>query len=268
VKKEIILEMKNISKRFGGVHALDGVSLTLRRGEVHALVSENGAGKSALMKILIGLHQADEGGIVLNGKKVVFKSVREAQNAGISMIFQEFNQVKVMSVMENIYLGREPKTKLGSVDFKKMYRDSKTLLKELGVDLDPTVKIQNLTADKHQLVKIVKAISLDAGIIIMDGPTSALSKNEIECYRCPSFGGHQQWHGPFGRRGFLQTGGQGLNHHYHGVNWPYSVLFQPGGFNIAGLFCPKHLIGKEPVPKPRALAHSQLVLGQAHYFRD
>jgi ABC-type sugar transport system ATPase subunit len=180
MNKEIILEMKNISKRFGGVHALDSVNLTLRRGEVHALVGENGAGKSTLMKILIGLHQADQGDIVLNGQKVIFKSVREAQNAGISMIFQEFNQVKVMSVMENIYLGREPKTKTGSVDFKKMYQDSKKLLKELGVDLDPKVKIRDLTVAKHQLVEIVKAISLDAGIIIMDEPTSALSRNEIE----------------------------------------------------------------------------------------
>ncbi|MDR2797010.1 MAG: sugar ABC transporter ATP-binding protein [Treponema sp.] len=180
MNKEIILEMKHVSKWFGGVHALDNVNLTLQRGEVHALVGENGAGKSTLMKILIGLHQADEGDIVLNGRKVMFKSVREAQNAGVSMIFQEFNQVKVMSVMENIYLGREPKTKTGSVDFKKMYNDSKKLLKELRVDLDPTVKIRDLTVAKHQLVEIVKAISLDAGIIIMDEPTSALSKNEIE----------------------------------------------------------------------------------------
>jgi ABC-type sugar transport system ATPase subunit len=180
VEKEIILEMKNISKRFGGVHALDDVSLTLRRGEVHALVGENGAGKSTLMKILIGLYSADSGKIFLNGKEAAFKSVRDAQEAGIGMIFQEFNQVKVLSVMENIYLGREPKTKTGSVDFKKMYDDSISLLKELGVNLDPKTKIRDLTVAKHQLVEIVKAISLNAGIIIMDEPTSALSKNEIE----------------------------------------------------------------------------------------
>ncbi|MDR2375365.1 MAG: ATP-binding cassette domain-containing protein, partial [Treponema sp.] len=177
---EIILEMKHISKRFGGVHALDNVNLTLRRGEVHALVGENGAGKSTLMKILIGLHARDSGEIMLNGKDVHFKSVRDAQEAGISMIFQEFNQVKVLSVMENIYLGREPKTKTGAVDFKKMYDDSLFLLKELGVNLDPKTKIRDLTVAKHQLVEIVKAISLNAGIIIMDEPTSALSKNEIE----------------------------------------------------------------------------------------
>ncbi|MDR1956285.1 MAG: sugar ABC transporter ATP-binding protein [Treponema sp.] len=178
--KEIILEMQDISKHFGGVHALDHVSLILRRGEVHALLGENGAGKSTLMKILIGLHPCDSGKILLHGHEVRFKSVKDGQDAGISMIFQEFNQVKVLSVMENIYLGREPKTKTGSVDFKKMYDHSVSLLKELGVNLDPKTKIRDLTVAKHQLVEIVKAISLNAEIIIMDEPTSALSKNEIE----------------------------------------------------------------------------------------
>jgi len=180
MEKEIILEMKNISKHFGGVHALDNVSLTLRRGEVHALVGENGAGKSTMMKILIGLHQMDSGEIILRGQRARFRNVRDAQNAGISMIFQEFNQVKVLSVMENIYLGREPRTKTGAVDFKRMYSDSQTLLSGLGVNLDPKVKIRDLTVAKHQLVEIVKAISLNAEIIIMDEPTSALSRNEIE----------------------------------------------------------------------------------------
>jgi ABC-type sugar transport system ATPase subunit len=180
VDSDIILEMKNIDKRFGGVHALDNVSLTLKRGEVHALVGENGAGKSTLMKILIGLYKPDRGEIYFNGQKVDFKSVKDAQDIGISMIFQEFNQVKVLSVMENIYLGREPRTKSGSVDFKKMYRDSKDLLLKLGLDLDPKTRIWDLTVAKHQLVEIVKAISLNAQIIIMDEPTSALSQNEIE----------------------------------------------------------------------------------------
>jgi len=177
---EIILEMKNIDKHFAGVHALDKVNFTLKSGEVHALVGENGAGKSTLMKILIGLYQPDSGEIFLRGEKVSFKNVRDGQKAGISMIFQEFNQVKVLSVMENIYLGREPLTKTGSVNYKKMYEDSKKLLKELGVELDPKVKIRDLTVAKHQLVEIVKAISLNAQIIIMDEPTSALSHNEIE----------------------------------------------------------------------------------------
>jgi ABC-type sugar transport system ATPase subunit len=172
--------MRHIEKRFAGVHALDDVSFTLRKGEVHALVGENGAGKSTLMKILTGLYQYDKGEILLNGQNVHFKSVKDAQNAGVSMIFQEFNQVKVLSVMENIYLGREPKTKTGSVNFKKMYDNSVSLLRELGVNLDPKTKIRDLTVAKHQLVEIVKAISLNAEIIIMDEPTSALSRTEIE----------------------------------------------------------------------------------------
>ncbi|WP_276358213.1 sugar ABC transporter ATP-binding protein [Cohnella caldifontis] len=177
---EVILEMKQISKSFGGVRALEGVGLTLRRGEVHALVGENGAGKSTLMKILIGLHAPDHGEIILNGRNMTNVSVRDMQNAGISMIFQEFNQVKTLTVMENIYLGREPKTKLGNVDYKKMYNDSKKLLSELGVDLDPKTQVADLTVAKHQLVEIVKANSLNAEIIIMDEPTSALSQKEVD----------------------------------------------------------------------------------------
>ena len=180
VSNNIILEMKNIDKHFGGVHALDNVNFTLKHGEVHALVGENGAGKSTLMKILIGLYSPDFGEIIFDGEKADFKSVKDAQDIGISMIFQEFNQVKVMSVMENIFLGREPKTKSGAVDFKKMYHQSKALLWELGLDLDPKTRIFDLTVAKHQLVEIVKAISLNAKIIIMDEPTSALSLNEIE----------------------------------------------------------------------------------------
>lgn len=180
MEKDILLEMKNIDKRFGGVHALNNVDFTLKRGEVHALVGENGAGKSTLVKILIGLYKQDSGTIILDGEEVDFRSVRDGQNHGISMIFQEFNQINVMTVMENIYLGREPKTASGAVDFKKMYKDSKELLAQLGVDLDPKVKIRDLTVAKHQLVEIIKAISLDAQIIIMDEPTSALSHQEIE----------------------------------------------------------------------------------------
>ncbi|MGI6669693.1 MAG: sugar ABC transporter ATP-binding protein [Acetivibrionales bacterium] len=177
---EIILEMKNIHKRFQGVYALNDVSFTLRRGEVHALVGENGAGKSTLMKILAGLYQPDQGEIVLNGEKVVFRSVKDAQKAGISMIFQEFNQVKYMTVMENVYLGREPMTRLKQVDYKKMYADTKEILDKLEVDIDPRKRVFDLTVAKIQLVEIVKAISFNSDIIIMDEPTSALSDTEIE----------------------------------------------------------------------------------------
>lgn len=179
-ENEKIVEMKNIDMRFQGVHALDDVSITLRRGEVHALMGENGAGKSTLMKILIGLYVPTKGEIFYKGKQVHFKSVMDTKEVGISMIFQEFNQVKHMTVMENIYLGREPKTKFGSIDYKKMYNDSKALLEKMAVELDPKAKMRDLTVAKFQLVEIVKAISYDSDVIIMDEPTSALSKAEID----------------------------------------------------------------------------------------
>lgn len=179
-RNDVIVEMKHIDMRFGGVHALDDVSLTLRRGEVHALMGENGAGKSTLMKILIGLYTPTKGEILYKGQSVHFKSVADTKKLGISMIFQEFNQVKHMTVMENIFLGREPKTRYGSVDFKKMEADTADLLKQLGIHLDPKEKMVNLTVAKFQLVEIVKAISYNADVIIMDEPTSALSQAEIE----------------------------------------------------------------------------------------
>lgn len=179
-KDNVIVEMKHIDMQFGGVHALNDVSITLKRGEVHALMGENGAGKSTLMKILIGLYTPTKGEIYYKGEQVHFKSVADTKKIGISMIFQEFNQVKHMTVMENIFLGREPKDKWGSIDFKKMEADTVALLKQLGIDLDPKEKMYNLTVAKFQLVEIVKAISYNADVIIMDEPTSALSESEIK----------------------------------------------------------------------------------------
>lgn len=153
-RNDVIVEMKHIDMRFGGVHALDDVSLTLRRGEVHALMGENGAGKSTLMKILIGLYTPTKGEILYKGQSVHFKSVADTKKLGISMIFQEFNQVKHMTVMENIFLGREPKTRYGSVDFKKMEADTADLLKQLGIHLDPKEKMVNLTVAKLSLIHI------------------------------------------------------------------------------------------------------------------
>ncbi len=178
--EEVILEMKHIDMRFQGVHALDDVSLILRRGEVHAVVGENGAGKSTLMKVLAGLYAPNGGDIQLDGKPVRFRSVGDAQAAGICMIFQEFNQVKHMSVMENIFLGREPRTLLGFIDYPRMLADSKKVLKAMGVDIQPMAFVRDLTVARQQLVEIVKAVSRDARIIIMDEPTSALSDTEIQ----------------------------------------------------------------------------------------
>jgi inositol transport system ATP-binding protein len=176
---EVILEMRHIDMRFQGVHALDDVSLTLRRGEVHAVVGENGAGKSTLMKVLVGLYSPNGGEILLDGKPTRFRSVGDTRAAGICMIFQEFNQVKHMTVMENIFLGREPRTKAGSVDYRKMLKDSKAVLEGMGVDIEPSTLVRDLTVAKQQLVEIVKAVSYNAQIIIMDEPTSALSDTEI-----------------------------------------------------------------------------------------
>lgn len=176
----VIAEMKDISKSFQGARALDGASLSLRAGEVHAVVGENGAGKSTLMKILVGLYSPDAGDILLDGLPVRFRSVREAQAAGICMIFQEFNQVKHLTVMENIFLGREPTDRLGSIDYGRMRRDAEAILKGMGVDIDPAAFVRDLTVAKQQLVEIVKAVSRDARIIIMDEPTSALGGTEIE----------------------------------------------------------------------------------------
>jgi ABC-type sugar transport system ATPase subunit len=177
--EEIVLEMRHIDMRFQGVHALDDVSLTLRRGEVHAVVGENGAGKSTLMKVLVGLYSPNGGEIIYKGKPTRFRSVGDTRAAGICMIFQEFNQVKHLTVMENIFLGREPRTRLGSIDYRKMRNESEKVLAKMGVDIDPKIFVRNLTVAKQQLVEIVKAVSTNAEIIIMDEPTSALSDTEI-----------------------------------------------------------------------------------------
>ncbi len=177
---EVILEMKHIDMRFRGVHAVDDVSFTLRRGEVHALVGENGAGKSTLMKVLVGLYTPNAGEIVFEGKSVKFRSVGDTRAAGICMIFQEFNQVKHLTVMENIYLGREPRTRTGSIDYKRMLEGAQTILDKMGIEIDPKAFVRDLTVAKLQLVEIVKAVSYNARIIIMDEPTSALSDTEIQ----------------------------------------------------------------------------------------
>lgn len=176
---EVILEMKGIKKHFGGVQALRGVDFTLRKGEVHALIGENGAGKSTLMKVLIGYHMPDNGEIIYKGEKVVINSTLTALNIGISMIFQEFNFAPFMSVAENIYLNREPLTKYKTVDYDKMLSDARELIKSLDVDIDPAARMCDLSCAKKQLVEIVKAISYNSEIFIMDEPTSALCDKEI-----------------------------------------------------------------------------------------
>jgi len=179
--EDTILEMKNICKNFGGVSALKGVDLSVKKGEVHALMGENGAGKSTLMKILIGIHAPDKGEIYIKGKPVRISNTKDAISLGISMIYQELNPVPHMTVADNIFLGREPvskKTRL--VDFKKMHADAKAYFESINVDIEPNERVSKLSVAKVQLVEITKAVSFNSEIIIMDEPTSALSTREIE----------------------------------------------------------------------------------------
>ncbi|WP_163580774.1 sugar ABC transporter ATP-binding protein [Gracilibacillus saliphilus] len=175
----MILEMKRITKRFGSVTALDGVNLELAKGEAHALVGENGAGKSTLMKVLAGVHQPDSGEVILNGKSVDISSPAESQMLGIAIIHQELNLIPYLSVAENVFLGREPKN-LGFVDYKKMRKDTKALLDQFGIELSPRSLVMDLSIGERQIVEILKALSLNPEILIMDEPTAVLTDKETE----------------------------------------------------------------------------------------
>lgn len=179
MSKEYILEMQGIVKEFPGVKALNKVQLKVRPGTVHTLMGENGAGKSTLMKCLIGMYTANEGTITYKGRDVKYKSTEEALNDGISMIHQELSPVLERSVSENVWLGREPKKGI-FIDYKKMRQDCLELFEKMGVDLNPDDKMKNLTVAKMQMVEIVKAISYNSSIVIMDEPTSALTDSEVE----------------------------------------------------------------------------------------
>ncbi|HET9599248.1 MAG TPA: sugar ABC transporter ATP-binding protein [Anaeromyxobacteraceae bacterium] len=179
-----LLEMRGIWKRFGGVPVLQGVNLSLARGEVHALVGENGAGKSTLMKILMGIHRADAGEIRLDGAKVAFANPREALRGGIAMIHQELNPVLDMEVAENVFLGREPRRgRLGLfsiADRRRMRAECEKLLASLSIPIRPDALMRRLSVAEMQLVEIAKALSLDPKVIVMDEPTSAITEREVE----------------------------------------------------------------------------------------
>lgn len=179
-ESEIIFEARDISKSFPGVRALDGVRLAVRRGELHALLGENGAGKSTLMNILAGVFPADSGELILEGESVRFRNPREAQEAGISIIFQELNLAANLTVAENIFLGREPTDAIGFIDKARMEQDAAALLRRLGLELDPGKRVEQLTIASQQVVEIAKAVSFRSKVLILDEPTSALTKNEAE----------------------------------------------------------------------------------------
>lgn len=177
---EDILELKSITKIFPGVKALNGVDFSLRRGEVHALMGENGAGKSTFIKVITGVHQADEGEMLLNGQKVVFKSPRDAQKHRIAAIYQHGTAYPHLTVTENIFMGHEAVSAFGTLQWRKMHREAEKLLNDLGSTIDPKSVMGNLTVAEQQIVEIAKAISTNADILIMDEPTAALSGRECE----------------------------------------------------------------------------------------
>lgn len=176
-----LLEMKNIVKEFPGVRALDGVSFTLEAGEFHSLVGENGAGKSTLMKTLSGVYPFGtyEGDIIINDQVRQFRGIRDSENAGVAIIFQELSLVKELTVGENIFLGKEP-SKLGVINWSELYHRTSKLLQDLNLDIDPRVPVGNLGIGQQQLVEIAKALSKEAKILVLDEPTAALTESEVE----------------------------------------------------------------------------------------
>jgi methyl-galactoside transport system ATP-binding protein len=177
---EVLLEMKNISKEFPGVKALDNVSLTVKKGTVHALMGENGAGKSTLMKCLFGMYAKDGGQIFLEGKEINFKSSKEALENGVAMVHQELNQALKRSVMDNLWLGRFPKIGGIMTNDKKAYDDTKKVFEELEIDVDPKRIMSTMPVSQRQMVEIAKAVSFNSKVIVFDEPTSSLTEEEVE----------------------------------------------------------------------------------------
>lgn len=177
----VVLKAENIVKKFPGVVALKNVSFDLRAGEIHALCGENGAGKSTLIKILSGIHPRGsyEGQLFVRGATADFRSVADAERAGIAVIYQELALVPEMTVGENIFLGSEPRTALGLIDWPRVYREAEQLLEKFNVAIDPRMPVGKLGVGQKQLVEIVKALSKNSQILILDEPTAALAEHEV-----------------------------------------------------------------------------------------
>ncbi len=179
-----LLQLQGINKHFPGVHALKDVQFDVRRGEVHALIGENGAGKSTMIKIVSGVYQPETGEIRLDGQRVQFANPREAQRAGIATIYQELGLYPELSVAENIFMGHAPTRNRGffqTIDWQRMEREAEALLAELNItNLDVQAKVGALNVGNRQRVEIAKALSLDARILIMDEPTAALTESDVE----------------------------------------------------------------------------------------
>ena len=175
-----IISMTGIVKKYPGVIALDHINFSVVQGEIMALVGENGAGKSTLLKILAGAVNADEGTIHLNGELVHFTKTQDAIDRGISVIYQELNLANDLSVAENLFVGRLPKNKIGTINFKKLYEDSTEYLDRLSLKFDPQTKVGTLNIANRQMVEIAKALVSKAKVLVMDEPTSSLTQNEVE----------------------------------------------------------------------------------------
>jgi rhamnose transport system ATP-binding protein len=178
---EFTVALQSVSKSFAGITVLNAVSFDIRPGEVHALMGENGAGKSTLIKILAGLHQADEGGILVNGRPVKFSSPRDAHAAGIATVHQELLLFPELTVAENIFLGQTPKTGLGTIDWQTMRQRARQILETLDSgDLDIDQKVANLSVGNRQRIEIARALAQDARVLIMDEPTAALAEHDVQ----------------------------------------------------------------------------------------
>lgn len=176
-----VIEMNNISKSFNGVPVLKKVNFSLKLGEIHALMGENGAGKSTLMKILLGIYEKDEGTIRVDENEFSFKSPKDAEKHGIAIIHQELNVISSLSVMENMFLGRDLcYGKSGVLRTAEMYEKTKQYLQQLGLDIDPREEVKNLSIGQQQMIEIARALSIRAKVLIMDEPTAALTDREIE----------------------------------------------------------------------------------------
>ena len=179
MEKEIVLDMKNVSKTFPGVKALQHVDFKLRKGEIHALMGENGAGKSTLIKVLTGVHDFESGEIIMSGASIINKSPQDAQSHGISTVYQEVNLCPNLSVAENLFIGREPR-KFGFIDWKTMKSKAAELLKDLDIDANASDKLEECSIAKQQMIAIARAVDMKCQVLILDEPTSSLDDEEVE----------------------------------------------------------------------------------------
>lgn len=180
VKTASLLEVENINKSFYGNLVLDNISFQLEQGKVLGLLGQNGAGKSTLVKILTGAYEKDSGEIYINGQKVEFSSIKEANNYGVSMVFQELSLSLNMSVADNIFVNNWPTNKSGIVNQEKLYQETQKLIENFDINIDPSEKVANLNNGERQIVEILKAVSKDPNLLILDEPTSSLEREEID----------------------------------------------------------------------------------------